>query len=173
MKWKTNIDIENDIMLTNTSCDITQIWNQTRIVKLYLNYDRKSRNEGNLCTTFYPSLLLHTEAYDFAILVVLEGTVMWPKSAGGAVNSCFEVCPIYLWILMLFHEVPSIYCCRHQKFEHKCSSHADGKEDQSPHFGCFTAISEPRWKRTGSYELGVVIVNASRWVSQSVSSLVS
>ena len=27
-------------------------------------------------------------------------------------------------------------------------------------------ILDPRWKRTGSYEFGVVIVNASQWENQ-------
>ena len=41
----------------------------------------------------------------------------------------------------------------------------------------FELILDPRWKRTGSYEFGVVIVNASQsvseWVSEWVSQLVS
>ena len=31
-------------------------------------------------------------------------------------------------------------------------------------------ILDPRWKWAGSYEFGVVILNASQWVSQLVSS---
>ena len=34
-------------------------------------------------------------------------------------------------------------------------------------------ILDPRWKRTGSYKFGAVIVNAGQLVSQSVSELVS